>query len=261
MITAALRDDLVQLSLALGQESRQFALLGEGNASVDCGDGTFWVKASGRSLGSLSPAELCRLRLDAVLTLMARPAPSEAELEAGLEAARAERGAGRPSVEAFLHALCLREGGARWVGHTHPVSVNSVLCSRLGAEPFRRHIFPDAVVVCGLEPAVVPYADPGLALARALRLELRRYQAAWGRPPKLLLMESHGLVALGQSAREVVAIHLMADKWAKTLLGTYALGGPAYLPEAEAQRIDARLDEAYRRRVLAGEARESERRG
>ena len=66
-------------------------------------------------------------------------------------------------------------------------------------------------------------------------------------------MENHGVVALGQSAKEVLNIHLMADKWAKTLQGTYALGGPAFLPDEEAARIDNRLDEHYRRLELAKE--------
>lgn len=258
MTGEALRDELVQLAHELGREARQFALLGEGNVSVACDDGTFWIKASGCNLGNLSPEELCRLRLQPLMTLLAAE-PDENGVAAGLAAARVNVEADdtsplrRPSIETLLHAVCLTEGGARWVGHTHPVSVNGVLCSRLGAAAFRRHLFPDAVVVCGVAPAVVPYTDPGLALARAVRLELLRYRDAYGRAPKLLFMESHGLVALGQSAREVLAINLMADKWAKTLLSSYALGGPRYLPDAEVRRLDARLDEAHRRRILVGD--------
>ena len=69
-----------------------------------------------------------------------------------------------PSVEIFLHAICLSEGGARWVGHTHALSANQILCSRLGAEPFMRHLFPDGIVVCGVAPRVIPYVDPGFVL-------------------------------------------------------------------------------------------------
>jgi hypothetical protein len=43
---------------------------------------------------------------------------------------------------------------------------------------------------------------------------------------------------------------LMADKWARILLGTYALGGPKFLPPSEVSRIDNRLDEMHRRREL-----------
>lgn len=251
MTPETLRDDLIVLSHELGSEARQFALLGEGNTSVCCGDGTFWVKASGSRLGTLDAGGVSRVRLEPVLKLLERDTVSEEEVEAELVAALVDPSHKKPSVETFLHALCLSEGGAVWVGHTHTVSVNQILCSERGAEPFRRHIFPDAVVVCGLHPAVVPYLDPGFALAKAVRLELHRFASEHGHLPKILLMENHGIVALGQSATEVLNIHLMADKWAKTLLGTYALGGPRFLPDDEAARIDSRLDEHYRRRVLA----------
>ena len=137
------------------------------------------------------------------------------------------------------------------MAHTHPVSINRILCSTLGAEPFLRHIFPDAIVVCGKVPAVVPYTDPGFALAKAVCLELRRYRDAHGSPPKLLLLVNHGAVALGESAKEAMNIMLMADKWATILWGTHALRGPRYLLESEVERIDSRLDEHYRRRELS----------
>jgi hypothetical protein len=47
-------------------------------------------------------------------------------------------------------------------------------------------------------------------------------------------------------------ITLMADKWARILLGTYALGGPRFMSEDDVARIDSRLDEHERRRRLAG---------
>lgn len=246
----SLRTELVTLARELGRPALELAILGEGNVSTRADDATFWVKASGSSLATLSPGDLSRVRLDAALAPLDKDALSEIEVEAALVAAQSDPAHKKPSVETFLHALCLTEGGASWVGHTHALAVNRILCSTLGAEPFRRHIFPDAVVVCGLAPAVVPYADPGFGLALAVRAELRRYKTRYGVPPKLLLMENHGPVALGGSAREVLNITLMADKWARTLAGSYALGGPRFMPEHEVERIDARLDEHYRRRRL-----------
>ena len=105
--------------------------------------------------------------------------------------------------------------------------------------------------MCGAVPAVVPYVDPGFALALAVRAELRRYRAAYGFSPRLLLMENHGILALGQTAAEALNITLMADKWARILAGTYALGGPRFMSEVDVARIDSRLDEHERRRRLA----------
>ncbi len=245
-------ESLIALSHDLGREDRQLAILGEGNTSADNGDGTFWIKASGSRLGTIDAAGFTQVRLATVLDLLAGARPSDEQVAAGLRAAMVDPAQRLPSVEIFLHAVCLAEGGAQWVGHTHTLSANQILCSERGAAPFLGHLFPDAIVVCGVAPAVLPYVDPGYQLGVALRAELRRYQAVYARPPKLLLMVNHGVVALGQSAAEVLNILLMADKWAKVLQGTFALGGPHYLRDEDVARIDSRLDEHYRRTQIAG---------
>lgn len=243
---------LIQLSLEVGREDRALAILGEGNTSAAVGDGTFWIKASGTSLSTANETSFSHIRMDAVLDYVARPHMDEVEVGAALADVLVDPSHKRPSTETFMHAVLLAEGGAQWVAHAHPVSANAILCSKLGAEPYLRPMFPDGIVVCGRYPAVVPYVDPGFYLGHAIRNELRRYQDAHGKNPKLLLMVNHGITALGQTAQEALNVMRMADKWSKILLGTYALGGPNYMPEEEAERIDNRLDEIYRRKVLAG---------
>ena len=243
-------EQLIWLSHELGREERQLAILGEGNTSAVCPDDTFWVKASGSQLGNISAQGFSRVSIPAIMELMTRTQMDDQEVGSALMVALADAAHRRPSVETFLHALCLHEAGARWVAHTHAVSVNQILCSRLGAEPFLNHLFPDGIVVCGRHPAVVPYVDPGFQLALVVRDELRRYLDTHGHAPKLLLMVNHGLVALGQNAQEALNVTLMADKWAKIIVGTYALGGPAFLPDTHAERIDNRPDEHYRRQQL-----------
>ena len=245
-------EELIKLSLDVGREDRALAILGEGNTSADVGDGTFWIKASGTSLSTANAASFSHIRTDAVLKYVDRPHLSEVEVSQALADVLVDPTHKRPSTETFMHAVLLAEGGAKWVAHAHPVSANSILCGKLGAEPFMRPLFPDSIVVCGHHPAVVPYVDPGFYLGHAIRTELRRYQDAYGRSPKLLLMVNHGITALGQTAQEALNIMRMADKWSKILLATYASGGPNYMPEEEAERIDNRLDEVYRRKVLTG---------
>ena len=245
-------EQLITLSLEVGREDRGLAILGEGNTSADAGDGTFWIKASGTSLSTANEASFSHIRLDAVLQYVDRPHMDEVEVGAALADVLVDPSHKRPSTETFMHAVLLAEGGAKWVAHAHPVSCNAILCSKLGAEPYGRPMFPDGIVVCGRYPAVVPYVDPGFYLGHAIRSELRRYQDAHGSNPKLLLMVNHGITALGQTAQEALNVMRMADKWSKILLGTYALGGPNYMPEEEAHRIDKRLDEEYRRKILVG---------
>lgn len=247
-------EELAQLSRELGREDRHLAILGEGNTAADLGDGSFLVKASGTSLGTMTPDGLSRVSHAKVDELLDRPNVTEQEIEDGLVACLADPTHKKPSVETFLHSLCLREPGVKWTGHTHTTSVLAILASKQGAEPFLRHVCPDAIVVCGRHVLPVPYINPGLDLALAVRDGLAKFRAEHGKPPKVILMKNHGPVALGSSSKEVLNIMLMLDKWARVLLGAFAAGGPNFLPEEDAAKIDNRLDEAYRRKMIEAKA-------
>lgn len=247
-------EELVQLSRELGREDRHLAILGEGNTSCDLGDGTFLVKASGTSLGTLIPDGLSRVSHAKVDALLDRASLTEQEIEDGLVASLADPAHKKPSVETFLHSICLREPGVKWTGHTHSTSVLSILASVRGAEPFRHHVCPDAIVVCGRHVLAIPYLNPGLELSLAVRDCLAAFRAEHGKPPKVILMQNHGPVALGASSKEVLNIMLMLDKWARVLLGAFAAGGPNYLSNEDAEKIDSRLDEAYRRKMIEAKA-------
>lgn len=244
-------NELIQLAHEIGKEDRDLAILGEGNASAAVGDGTFWVKASGCQLGNADEKSFSRVNIDYVLDLMDADNLSDERIEEELVNALVDKSHRKPSVETFMHAFCFDEIGVKWVAHTHPTSVNSILCSKLGAQPFLDSLFPDAIVVCGAKPLVLPYIDPGYALSKAFRDALRAFVKENGKPPKIVLMENHGIIALGETSVEALNIQLMADKWARIILGTYALGGPRPMTPDNVDRIDNRLDENYRRRLLA----------
>jgi rhamnose utilization protein RhaD (predicted bifunctional aldolase and dehydrogenase) len=250
MSRSAILKQLIELSHELGREDWQLAILGEGNVSADLDGKTFYVKASGSQLDGIQRDGFTRVRMQPIFDALESPDKTDAEVRKILEDSRADKGARLPSVETFLHAICLREGGAKWVGHTHPVSVLRILCSTLGAAPFRRHIFPDGIVVCGRHMAAVPYVDPGIRLAVALRASLRQFIAEHGAPPKVILMINHGPVILGQTPRDVLNTTLMLDKWAKILAGNYMVSGPRFLDETHSDRIETRPDEHYRRRAI-----------
>lgn len=250
MKPAEILKGLIRLSHELGREDRHLAILGEGNVSADLGEGTFYVKASGGQLGTIDAGGLTRVSMQPIFDALDSSNKSDGEVRKVLEGSRVDKKASLPSVETFLHAICLREGGAKWVGHTHPVSVLKIISSKLGAEPFRRHIFPDAIVVCGRHLAVVPYVDPGIRLALALRKSLQQFMNEHKAAPKVIMMVNHGPVVLGQTERDVLNTMLMLDKWAKILIGTYAAGGPQFLDEKLSDRIENRPDEHYRRRAI-----------
>ena len=238
---------LLALSHQISREDRRLAILGEGNTSADLGNGTFLVKSSGCSLSDLDESGVSRVKMAPILAALDDQTLDDSGVRTVLEYSRADASPKLPSVETFMHAVCLSEGGAKWVGHCHAESVMSIVCSEHGGKPFLKHIFPDAIVVCGRHVAAVPYIDPGLELAREVRRVLREFRAAHGSAPKVILLENHGPVALGASDKEVLNILLMLDKWARVLVGTLAVGAPKFLPSAVSERIDKRPDEDYRR--------------
>lgn len=240
-------DAIVALSRALGDP--ELAILGEGNTSLRSDEDTMLVKASGASLGTVTAADFVELETAPLLALLDDPAVGDAAVAEAFAAVEARSGR-RPSVEAMLHAVCLERGGAQVVGHTHPVPVLALLCSP-HAEALATHLlFPDQIVVLGRHPLFVPYVDPGLALARRVRDELDAHVARHGEPPQAIYLGNHGLFALGRTPEHVLQITAMAVKASRVLAGALAVGGATPLTDADADRIDTRMDEHYRRERL-----------
>lgn len=241
---------LLSLSHELGHEERRLAILGEGNPSARTGEDTFLVKASGSNLATLTRDGVSECRNAPLLALLAQRAVADDAVEAALLAARVDASARKPSVEAMFHAWLLTLPGVAFVGHTHPVAVNSVLCSPHARAFARRRLFPDEIVCCGPESVLVPYTDPGLLLARAIRTQVERFRRRAGLVPRVILLENHGLIALGATPAAVLATTLMTVKAAEITLGASALGGPRYLTPRDVVRIAGRSDEHYRQKAL-----------
>jgi rhamnose utilization protein RhaD (predicted bifunctional aldolase and dehydrogenase) len=253
---------LLQLAHALGTPPRSYAILGEGNVSLRLDDGTFLVKASGTSLAAATAESFVRCDLARVAALVQVPPPDDEGIARALAASRFDgepdpggavtegRPAPRPSVETGMHAVLLGATGARCIAHTHPVPVVGILASQHAEALVSGALFPDQIVVCGAHPLLLPYVDPGVPLARALVTALESHVRTYGAPPKTIYLRNHGLVALGRSEAEALAVTDMAVKAAEVLGIALRGGGPHYLPEEEVRRIAARADEHHRQRVL-----------
>ena len=243
---------LLALSHDLGREDRRLAILGEGNTSARTGAGTFLVKASGASLATLSPLGLTACRAAGLVALLARKNVPDAIVDEALLAARVDPSAKKPSVEAIFHAWLLTLPDVNYVGHTHPIAVNTILCTRHARAFATRRLCPDEVVCCGRESVLVPYLDPGLKLAQGIRKEVRAFIRRTGAAPRVILIENHGLIALGATPEAVLAATLMSVKAAEIFAGAAALPGgkPRFLSAAQVARIAGRPDEHYRQRAL-----------
>lgn len=250
------RDDLLQLGRRLGEPARDLVILAEGNISARQDGGTMLVKASGCSMGTLVDADVLTVDRSVILALLdATEVTDQHTADAYRRSVIAHPPTARmPSVEAILHAVIYADTGAQVIAHTHPTSVNAILCSTTPELLVSGSVFPDQVVVLGRRQVLVPYTDPGVPLARAVHDALLTFAAEHGGAPKVLYLVNHGLFVLASSVEEADQVTAMADKVARVLLGTLAAGGPRFLTDEQVDRIDRRLDEHYRRAVLSRES-------
>ena len=250
MSSSEIISTLVQLSRDVGREDRPLAILGEGNTSARLDADTFAVKASGSCLGNLTEADLAVCRFDKILPIIDQKNLKDEEIDNALMAARVSEDHRKPSTEAMFHAWLLTLEGVSFVGHCHSEPVNQILCSPRARDFAENRIFPDEIVCCGRSSVFVPYVDPGLALAKEIRERTKSYINQVGELPRLILLQNHGLIALGKSPQAVMACLLMATKAATIFAGAAAMGGPNFMIPQHVERIAGRPDEAYRQRAL-----------
>ena len=269
--------DLVAMTRALGQPAMDYVIIGEGNTSMRIDDERFYVKASGHQMDGIGEDGFVALRLAPMLAMLDDPPQTLTEqkriteaavlppntlggTEGGLASPPNSSGAtdGRiarsPSIEVSFHAMLLTDCDVKFIGHTHPTAINQIMCSEYAADFARERRFPDEVVLCGPRSALTHYADPGLPLALIMRQRARAFMAAHGEAPKLILLENHGMIALGDSPTEILNITAMAVKAARIYLGALLTGKPTCLPEEDVWHLYRRPDEIYRRNLFVDDS-------
>ena len=225
----SLLEQLIAMTREMGEPTHDYVIQGEGNTSVRIDEDTFWIKASGADPAHADARSFLRVRLGDVLNIIDGPSMTEQEVRARLATAKIDPDApGSPSIETATHALCLSLGEATFVGHTHPTPINAILCARDAEAAFAGSAYGHEAQVCG-KPLFVPYAPVGQPLARVVRDGLRAYRDQHGKPPRVILLQNHGLVALGCTPNEVLYITALMVKTARILLGTRAWGGPHFV--------------------------------
>jgi len=244
------RQQLLAMSHDLGREDRQLAILGEGNTSTRLSADTFLVKASGTSLGTLREEDLVECRFDKLLPLLKEKKLTDTDVDNALLASRVDSASKKPSVEAVFHAWLLTLPDIEFIGHTHAIAVNQILCSPRAREFAAKRLFPDEIVCCGMASVFLPYTDPGLVLAQAIEKHTQAFIRKHERQPRVILIENHGIITLGKSPQAVWSAMWMAEKAARIWIGAATLGGPKFLSQKNVERIAGRPDEHYRQRML-----------
>ena len=250
MTQDTIKDELISLSHFLGKEDRKLAILGEGNTSAKMDDNTFMVKASGSCLETLGHDDVVACQFDKLLPMLENDDLSDQAIEDHLLACRVDSSAKKPSVETLFHAYLLTLPDVQFIGHTHSIAANQILCSPMAETFATKKLFPDEIVCCGAQSVFVPYTDPGLMLSKVIREKTVAFMDKFGKPPRIILLANHGIIALGKTPGAVKAATLMAHKSAEIFVGAAALGGPVFMSDADVDRIANRIDEHYRQRAL-----------
>lgn len=246
------RTGLLDLCHRAGAPEADLVLSAEGNVSARAG-GRMTIKASGCSLRTMTDANLIEVELATLLELLDRTDVTDEVTAAAYRASRVDPAAtAMPSVEAILHATIYEHTDAAVIVHTHPTAVNAILCSTRPDLLVQGALFPDQIVMLGRHQLLIPYVDPGVPLARAVRDGLRDFMDRHGTAPRVIYLVNHGLFVLANTPDEAMHLTHMVVKVARILHGTLAAGGPVFLSPEQVDRIDRRPDEHYRRQALAG---------
>lgn len=111
----------------------------------------------------------------------------------------------RPSIETFLHAILYKN-----TLHTHPISVNILMCENNWEEQLKE-LFPNALFV--------KYKTPGIDLALELKKECVKYQRQIGQLPKIIFLQSHGLIITSNDPREIFTLTNSVNRVIENTLG------------------------------------------
>jgi len=246
-------DELLALTNRLGEPDLDLVILAEGNTSEVIGDDLIAVKASGAYMSSATKDDFVSVTVSEVVDLLEDPAGTQEQLTHVLDAGVQNGVRRRGSIETLVHASVRAFTTARFVAHSHPTPVISLLASVRAEDAFAVAAYSDEVVVIGT-PLFVPYAPPGIALGRAFHERLRRHVEDHGSVPPLILLGNHGIVATSETAQGAEAISLMSVKAARVRLGAYSVGGVAGLDPEHVAAYWTREDFSERRDALSGTA-------
>ncbi len=189
------RSELLRLCNALGEPARDLASSAEGNVSSRAdnpksGTSHMIIKASGCSLATMIESDLLLVDRQVISPLLAQENVTDDPTAAAYRASVVGAGTSprMPSVEAILHAVLYDETHAQVVAHTHPTAVNAILCSTSPRLLVGGALVPDMIVVLGRRQLLLPYIDPGVPLARAVRDAVRGFIAEEGTAPRFIYL-------------------------------------------------------------------------
>ncbi|MEM5009829.1 bifunctional aldolase/short-chain dehydrogenase [Niallia taxi] len=231
-------DELVYRSNLIGTD-RAVCNWGGGNTSMKTTVKDFrgrdvevmWVKGSGSDLATMKAHNFTSLNLDDIRPLLEKAEMPDEEMVEYLSHCMIDSKHPRASIETLLHAFL----PFKHVDHTHPDAIISLCCADNGKQI--------AEEIYGNRFVWVPYIRPGFTLSKMIAEGVKNNPNA-----ELVLMEKHGLVVWGDTAKEsyekTIAIINEAESYINRKIETnQVFGGAKYeaLSNADAEEILAAI--------------------
>jgi len=226
---------LLALAHWAGNHPSRMILGCEGAVAATVPGGTsFVVSATRAKLIQLEAANLVECDLAKARALI----PLEDATPEQLAAIQTDLAAPTPSADALAFADLFAFEGVHFALHTQPIPVNQVICSPRARQFSDRRNLPEEILSCGQASVLVPFMPPGLPLAKEIRRRIGLWRDRYKTIPKLLLIQNHGMIALGKTPEEVQMITEMAVKYAEIFIGAAMMGGPEFLKPNYVTQID-----------------------
>ena len=228
-------DVLVDLGRQLGTHPDKIVVLEEGFVAGKV-DGHVVISRPGARLVSLDRGDLIHFNPAPLLELLKADQPKRPAEDEALLASRLQDDGPMPSADAYLVTELFERCGGRMIVQVQPVAINQILASPRARQFADRRITLSEVFSCGLATTLVPYADPGTALAKEVRTKVNLWRDRVRADPKVILLQNNGMIVLGDSPEELVENIEKMVRAAEVFVGASLLGGPQFLTVANIGR-------------------------
>lgn len=229
---------MLRLGQQLGTHTWQLTIGTEGSCAVKVDDATFLVTRRGASLASLTEADLVTIKIAEAQALLEK----EALPEDGLAACLGQEDAPEPSSDTLIYAHLFGLEGISFIGHVQPVEVNQIISSPRARQFADRRTIAEEVIACGGSSILVPYYDAGLALARETVKKVMLWRDRNKKTPRLVLLQNHGMMALGADVASVLSVAERTVKSARVFVGSAMMGGPVFLSPNHVAHLETLSD-------------------
>ena len=240
----------------LGVHPARLAIWNEGSCAVKTNGTRFCVSVAGANLGTLKPSDSVEFDLEKMTALLAAETLDEEELAAAriarpgttapggsdeqgrkLDGGSLENCVGNAATtmaptattDALLYAYLFGFEGVTIAAHLHPVEINQITCSPRARQFADRRSVPNEITAFGSSMLLVPYADPGLQLAKEVKRKMILWRDRFKSVPKVVLINNHGMIVLASSLGEMIQTIETTLKAAQVFIGASMLGGPVFL--------------------------------